>query len=375
MTTIPCILKFILLLGLSSGSMMAQNRIEAKKAFENFLTSIDQDDFGILWISDGKCGECLLAMDSAYLAKADSVLGVPTGLVVYGSGFGKTFAMRYRINQLPSVLVFDASGHLLRRVIDLPKTVESLAELRLPFDTLPKAAYQASFDDDYPEFFKASFSKHATSTVDQELLNLYFAKNRNLTNEVTWAVAMRFDLSETMMNRIIVESDTLIDQYGKDEVYKKIDDHLFDQLKQAARKSSEDDFQTVLGKTELAFGNDRYPYIDKYKSYYYQLTGNWNAFVSAANELHGSKTKKSETLYQMAEVLIRNSEKEELFAQAAKWFRAELSPENQKYADIKSILLYKSGNEEGGRELAANIKKLPNYSAEKLPYSSMIPSK
>jgi hypothetical protein len=196
--------------------------------------------------------------------------------------------------------------------------------------------------------------------------------NPNLQDEVVWAVALRFDLNSEVMNRIITERDMLISRFGKSEVFDKLDRYFFSSMKSAAKNRSSTTFESVIAKAELAFGQDEFDYTSKYKSYFYQLMGNWDSYLKIGDEINMRNPSSSLTLCEMAQVLLHYSNDEQILKNAADWFSKELSEENSEEADIKTMLLWRGGEEERAKELALDIAALPTYSAASFPYTASI---
>lgn len=355
-----------------SNSMSAQERVDSPSEYFSFLSSIPKNHLGIIIISDRKCGECLLASDESYLSKLDSTLRFPLGTVNADSDFGEIISMKYRINRIPVMLMLSNEGQLLQRVHSIPKEINDAMSLEKPFDTLPMVKSPLVFRSDYPVFFKQSFDKKTQTEPSDEVLELFFRLNPNLQDEITWAVAMRFDLSDEMMNRIIVERDSLIASYGKDEVFEKLDQYFFTCTKRAAKDRSQTQFESAIAKAELAFGSDHFLYSSKYKSYFYQLTGDWNGYINLGNEIKSNDEMAPETLIEMATVLLRYCQDVELLKAAAGWFSEEISPEKVKGAEIRAGLLWQGGDKEGAKALAKKIKSHPTYSPPDFPYTSFI---
>lgn len=228
------------------------------------------------------------------------------------------------------------------------------------------------FNLHYPKFFEQSFDRSVQTKPDDEVLNLYFQLNAELQDEVVWAVAMRFDLNDEMMSRIIKERDTLIALFGKKEVYDKLDEYFFDQMKASVRSGKDEKFESVIAKAELAFGRDEFEYTVKYKSYFNQLTGNWNAYLNLGNEIKANGLLPSKTLFEMAQVLLNYSNDEEILSRASGWFLVELSDSNLNEADLKVILLWRGGEEAEAKELASKIKSLQTYSPNRFPYTASV---
>ncbi|MCZ4407390.1 hypothetical protein O3Q51_01115 [Cryomorphaceae bacterium 1068] len=357
---------------LLSFSSKAQERIDSIPEFVHFLSSIPKDEVVLIILSDGRCGKCLLAENVNYLEKLNSIFLYPIGMVDSGSDFGKVISMKHRINKLPAILVLDNSGQLLRRIYELPIEVEEMRELQLPFDTLPRGKSPLTFDLDYPKFFEQSFHRSAQSQPYDEVLSLFFQSNPKLQDEMVWAVALRFHLKDEMINQIILERDTLIGLFGKEEVYDKLDKFFFDQMKASVRSGVESQFESMIAKAELAFGQDEFEYTFKYKSYFYQLTGNWNAYLKLGNEINANGLLPQQTLTEMAQILLNYSNEEGILGEASGWFSEELTDSNLENADLKVILLWRGGEKTEAKELALKIKALPNYSEVKFPYSNSI---
>jgi hypothetical protein len=313
-----------------------------------------------------------LAKDPLYLDKLDSILISPLTSVDADSDFGKTISMKHRINKLPAILILSREGQLLQRTHEVPRELSEIQDLELPFDTLPNAKTPLLFDLEYPEFFKRSFNQSASSPPIDEVLSLFFQMNPNLEDEVVWAVAMRFDLNSEVMNRIITERDTLISRFGKSEVFDKLDRYFFSSMKASAKNRNSTVFESVIAKAELAFGQDEFDYTSKYKSYFYQLMGNWDSYLKIGDEINVRNPSSSLTLYEMAQVLLHYSNDEEILKKAADWFSKELSEENSEEADIKTMLLWRGGEEDRAKVLVLEIEALPAYSAARFPYTASI---
>lgn len=353
-------------------SLNGQSRIDEHQDYFDFVSSIPSDGLGFIIVSDGQCGECLLANDSAYLIKLDSNLSSPIAAVNSRSDVGIDVLMKHRVQELPTILTLDQSGQLLRRTPHLPKDEDEIENLVAPFDTLPSSRAPLNFDLDYPEFLRKSFESNNQYQPDDKLLSLYFQMNPDLQDEVVWIVALRFDLSDSMMNRIIAERDTLIDRFGKREVNEKLDEYFFGEMKEAARRNDESGLEEILAKAELAFGKDEFEYTSKYRSYFYQLTGNWSAYLVLGNEVISRDTTSNQMLYEMALVILRYSNDEELLSSAAQWFPGEPSEGNLKEADLKTLLYWRGGDESAARELAMKIQAHPTYSPAGFPYTASV---
>jgi len=356
----------------STISTKAQDSIDSLPAYLNFLSSIQKNKIGLIILSNNRCGQCLLAKDPRYLDKLDSILISPLVSIDTESDFGKIISMKHRINKLPAILILSEEGQLLHRANRLPREQNEIQSLELPFDTLPYAKFPLIFDLEYPEFFKRSFNQSASSPPSDDVLSLFFQMNPNLQDEVVWAVALRFDLSSNAMNRIITQRDMLISSFGKSEVFDKLDRSFFSSMKAAAKNRSSTTFESVIAKAELAFGQDEFDYTSKYKSYFYQLMGNWDCYLKLGDEINMRNPSSSLTLYEMAQVLLHYSNDEQILKNAADWFSKELSEENSEEADTKTMLLWRGGEEDRAKELALEIEALPAYSTASFPYTASI---
>jgi hypothetical protein len=357
---------------LLSFSSKAQESIDSIPEFLHFLSSIPKDETGLTILSNSKCGECLLAKDETYLEKLDSVFPYPMGTIDSGSNFGKVISMKHRINKLPAILIFDKSGQLLRRLHEMPIKSEEIQVLQLPFDTLPKSKSPLNFDLNYPKFFEQSFDLSDLPQPSEEALKLFFQMNPRLQDEVVWAVAMRFRLNDEVINRIVQERDTLVRLFGKEEVYDKLDAYFFDQMKAAVRSGKNSQFESMITKAELAFGGGEFEYTAKYKSYFFQLTGNWNAYLNLGKSIKANGQLPEKTLFEMAQILLNYSNDTGILREAAGWFSDELSKSNLENADLRAILLWRGGKETEAKDLALKIRALPTYSEVKFPYSNSI---
>jgi len=367
-TGLVCVFTFLIF----DSTLKAQNQIASHSDYFDFISSIPSDHAGFIIVSDGRCGECLLVNDSAYLIKLDSNISSPIASVNSRSDVGIDVLMKHRVQELPTVLTLDQSGQLLRRTRHLPKDEDEIENLVAPFDTLPSSRTPLNFDLNYPEFLRKSFETQSQFQPNDELLSLYFQMNPNLQDEVVWTVALQFDLSQTIMNRIIAERDALIDRFGKTEVNGKLDEYFFSEMKKAARKNNESRLEEILAKAQLAFGKDEFQYTSKYRSYFYQLTGKWKAYLDLGNNVISRDTTSNQMLYEMALVILRYSNDKKILSEAANWFEGDLSEDNLNMADLKTILHWRAGEKTQAVELASTIEALPAYSPDTFPYTSAV---
>lgn len=139
---------------------------------------------------------------------------------------GLLLSMKYHVNGYPSFLFFSGDGKLIHVSVGYMPTPAFYAELKKVEDgkgleTFP--GYGPKLDPGFPEFFKKSFgTKDTRVTPKRDTVYAFLDKQKDLTNEVSWAVMCKFPLTEKYAKSVFANEKKLRELYGNDQVDNKI---------------------------------------------------------------------------------------------------------------------------------------------------------
>ncbi len=140
---------------------------------------------------------------------------------------GLKLSMKYHVQAFPTFLFFSPGGKLIHVIVGYRKTADFYSELKKledgsSLENFP--GYGPLIDPGYPEFYKKSFGTKETRVIPKaDTINSFLAKQKDLTNEVSWSVINRFSsMDEKYSNSVLTNADKLRSLYGKDQVDSKI---------------------------------------------------------------------------------------------------------------------------------------------------------
>ena len=267
-------------------------------------------------------------------------------------GEGIDFAMKFRSSMVPQHLVFDSKGHLVFRTFGLLNAAEFLDFVRTARDSTPvfdALPYPLDFKRDYPDWYR-DFRKGPNDRIfpDNTVVESFLASRDSITDEVTWAVISTLPTPEKYAGDIAENKDILASRYGKWEVLEELSSYVYKDIKQAIKDGSESQLYAALRKTDRLLGSDAEAYKFRYRLYYYQMSGDWQAYAEAGAELsRNTEVAKAYWLHDLAKNIYRNTADYQPVKSALTWMYGIIeTEESYPYLLTAAQLEYTLGNRE-----------------------------
>jgi hypothetical protein len=161
---------------------------------------------------------------------------------VFKEKLGDTINMKYAISGFPTFLIMDASGNLLSRFT-------GFKDAGLLFDELNTAkqkakenetlsGFAASFNNDYPAFYKKIYLKDEDKRTDPAAINAWFKQQKDLTTEpVAVSIFRTGALDSETEDYLLQNYKKYRALYGEDLVEGKATQILLKRMEKATGKS------------------------------------------------------------------------------------------------------------------------------------------
>jgi len=310
--------------------------------FRSFLKTIPKDSVGIVVLTNRKCEDCRKAMSMEF--RDDLETKGEVYLLDRASTFGRLFSMKHRLYRIPAFILIDQNGQVLKKTFDIPENESDINHLLALEDTLPLVSEPLRYAYDYPDFLVKSFSNHNYKSPSAAELSDYFDTTRFLFDPIPWSVIRRFDVGENIVRKVIAEKEEFISRYGAEEVYDEFEDFLFSKTKSAIRSGGENELEEIKQLCLDIYGSEGSYRAGAYRSYYYQIKGDWESFASLGDRIASEYGKDDERLVSMARAMINSVDDQDLLARCLEWFSDEKSDSNAKIMETKAGLFFKAGD-------------------------------
>lgn len=278
------------------------------------------------------------------------------------TGFGKTLAMKYRVNGFPSYLFFNPQGKLVYQTVGFQKPDVFIKALNESLDPKTQFNYKGISDIielQFPEFYKAAFNKNGSPEkkfADSATVEKYLLNESDLFSEVNWSVMYRFgyEASNRINDFFIKNIDKYRDLYGESEVNEKLFSIIYKQLEIAINKKSEDKLSEVLAmidkySTKNNEGNKLY-----YRSVFYEKTENWPKLAEIIEDEVAKGKLDANRINEYCWTIYQKADDKKIIEKALKWMKPVITKQPE-YAnlDTYAALLYKAKKYTEAKKYAA----------------------
>lgn len=351
-------------------SGQGQNHIETSDEFLSFLEE-SVEETGIVIVSNHRCGRCLRVMEESFVSDLENFVNIPVSLVDAESPFGIALSIKHRINRLPTLLLINANGQVLKKTREFSVEAHENEDLTMVSDTLPEVENPLDFSTDYPPFFMRSFYRDIYPS-DREL-NQYFAEHGDVVAPMNWAVIARFEVNDDIMKIVIDSKEELIEKYGADEVFEKFESYLFGKTKTAIKLRDERILYEVEELCFLIYGaKEGKSKASGYESYFYQMTGNWSAFTSVGDQISRENEVDHQRLVSMAGILLASVGDSTLLKRGSDWLGSEPDSMSIRAMEVKAGLFLKIGEPEQARNWARRAIEKAEKASKEAPLAENI---
>jgi hypothetical protein len=249
------------------------------------------------------------------------------------------------------------------------KPTEFLAELSNAVDAgkqFEAPGFSASLDIAYPDFYAAAYGANGKKTFpEQTAVVAYLDKQKDLFNEVSWAVINRFDLNDKYNKHVLDNVKKYEGLYGAPDVSDKINSIISSTAKAAAKKKSDADFNKALAMVDKYVKKDQREMNIGLRITYYKETKNWKEYMTAFHDYiaaHGYES--VDYINSLCWDMYEHCDDQDALSKATEYMGNAVAKEPQYAAmDTYAALLYKTGQMKYAEEWA--IKAIAQGKNEK----------
>jgi len=203
-------------------------------------------------------------------------------------GEGIQLSMKYHVTGFPSFLFFSPEGAYTGHSVGYQKSDEFMKLLKGVIDktkTFSAPGFSNSLESDYPEFYTNAFAGNGKRTFPkQEEVTAFLDQQKDLLNEVSWAVIARFPLNEKHTKLFLDNVVKYRQLYGKVTVDDKLNSIIGNMLTEATKKKDDKAFAAVLAMIDKYITDDPQGSKIYCSISYYKGTENWNKYAEAAGK-------------------------------------------------------------------------------------------
>ena len=311
------------------------------------------------------CGWCKVADKNTFPAK--EVSGILNSKFIsvkvdMERGDGVALGARYRVLGYPSYLMFTPEGKLAGKMFGYFENPEDFAlELKASLSEENQPKYPSTITDEvkFPEFYLNSFTnkdnEKKRKNPDEEEVEKWLARQKDLLSEAAWSVMYKFPVSEKYTNYFLANHKVYAKVYGKVEVDEKISGIAYDMLQKAMKSQDEADLKQVLNFADKYIEEDVEASKSMYRMKFCEGKGDWSGYAKCVQKLIdfygfenflGGINNYSWTIYE-------NVDNQEVLKTASGWMKKVVGLDPQyMYLDTYAALLYKVGDYYAALKLA-----------------------
>lgn len=200
-------------------------------------------------------------------------------------GEGINFASKFKIQGYPTVLFFTSGGKLVKKQ---PGYLPAEAFLEVANEVL-EANQNIMVDGNnlnpgFPQFYIDSYNPEIKEKPEQEVIDAFLDQQKNIVNEVAWAVMFRFPLNEKHTSLFLSKKEELIKAFGDEEVNGKIERIGSDKLRAAIKNKSEKQLNETLKYVDEYFDDEiKENARQNFQVSYFKGIGEWQKFANLVN--------------------------------------------------------------------------------------------
>lgn len=265
-------------------------------------------------------------------------------------GEGILMAMKYHVNGFPSFLVFDENGRYVYQSAGyqkLPEFSKMLAEATDKSKQISAPGYSNELGVNYPQFYRNAFAGNGKRTFPSAAeVEKWLGEQKNLTNEVSWAVIARFAGDAKYARYFLEHVDEYRKLYGKVSVNEKLNSLLGQELEAIMKSKDDGAFELLLQSIDKYMGSD----AEMSKIYcsiaYYKASENWVKYATAAeNYVAREGLKNTSYINTICWDIYEKCDDMAAVSKACLWM-GDVVKEDPTYAhlDTYAALLFKNGN-------------------------------
>lgn len=279
---------------------------------------------------------------------------------------GIEFAAKFKILGYPTVLFFNPNGELVKNQAGYLDVETFLTESR---NVLENGNAISEIDGKtlkvgFPKFYINAYDPSVKQKVTQTEVDAFLNKQKDLFDEVSWAVMYRFPLNEEHITHFLMYKEEYIAKYGKDEVTQKVKNIASERLQKAIKNDAENELAITLKYIEANFEKET---IQKtqiiYKLRFYEQTGKWNKFASIFDPLSNKAGPDEINSYVWS--IYESCDNEVVIKKAVHWMKIAIEKE-ESYAilDTYAAILYKAKSNQEAEIWAEKAIKLGEEQGE-----------
>jgi len=199
--------------------------------------------------------------------------------------FGRTMAMKYRVNSYPTQLVFNNAGKLVYTAMGYSPAAAFLEKMSKPVEPSQQIEYRGiseAMDPGFPQFYKAAFDVNGKREFpDSATVLTFLDAQKDLKSEIAWSVMQRFPdkLSPKYADAVFHDGVSLAGLFGKNEVNNVVEQILFARMNNAAAAKDANAFHQVISDAGTYMLADTEWVMPQLKIKYYEKTEDWKTYA------------------------------------------------------------------------------------------------
>lgn len=270
-------------------------------------------------------------------------------------GDGVELARKYRVQAYPTLLFFDAEGHLIGRISgyieDKEQFIATVEEALQPENQEPMVGDPNELDPGFPDFYVKAFGPNGERTRPKaEVVAEWLAGQDDLFSEVAYDVLLMMPLDEEWSAYFLENQSTYAERFIPREVEDRMTSLLMPPVYQAIRAQDEAAFKAAVEQVHQYLPEAKARDATLWPQVAYHLQG--KAFEQAVAQVNETILPQAETgdydnmLNSVAWTLYEESEHAELLQSAASWMQGVVQrhPDNYAYLDTQAAVLYQAGD-------------------------------
>lgn len=281
-------------------------------------------------------------------------------------GEGINLAAKFRITGYPTVLFLNPKGMLVKNQPGYQETDVFLSICESVLSNKDELTFDGkNLNPGFPEFYLNSFDpEKRKEKVSPETVTAFLDKQKDLTNEISWAIMYNLPISDKYKNYLLVNKEIYIKKYGKYEVDSRIQNIAYDKLNEAIEAKDEKKLENAKDYVKKYF-DEKYQEstLKEFDISYYKGIGNWGKFAELVKptikEAHPNQ------INGYAWDIYESCDDKEVINMACDWMSITVE-KNQDYAllDTYAAVLYKAKKYDDAEKWANKAIKIGKEAGE-----------
>lgn len=261
--------------------------------------------------------------------------------------YGRSVAMKYRIQSYPSFLVFSPSGQLVYTINGYMTPQPFIAELKKSLDakTQNPSKLSSTIDLNFPDFYRDAFAENGKRKFPKDdEVNAYLDKQTDLTAEVNFGVMVRFasQLSKKFQEKLFAQNSSYRNSFGDSEIKNAINSSGSMLLFKAVKDKSDSKLNEAIGFMERNHAENIEDLKLRYSIRFHSEVGNWKKMAPNVDELITNGKVTGDQINEWAWAIYEKCDDKKVIAKAIDWMKPVVEKKQYATLDTYAALLFKA---------------------------------